>query len=210
MWIKTHRYLVCMKEFSGLQTSTSLSPPVKYCTGRSKAILLFNIFYVFFSVLCLLCLCARLFICALWSPAGKGLTSWLSFVVSNCEFVTFPLVSWVRCGTLLYRFLILAPLLTLGGQRGGAVSKIIYFGIRSCCISNISERCMQQNGSKYFPHRHYLDAGGRVKRSIFFSESSHVAYQTKGNRAQSNMKANMLSLQTLSTPWVSIKDNYFF
>ena len=44
-----------------------------------------------FSVLCLLCLCARLFICALWSPAGKGLTSWLSFVVSNCEFVTVPL-----------------------------------------------------------------------------------------------------------------------
>ena len=36
---------------------------------------------------------------ALWSPAGKGLISWLSFVVSNCEFVTFPLVSWVRCGT---------------------------------------------------------------------------------------------------------------
>ena len=52
----------------------------------------------FCSVLCLLCLCAGLFICALWSPAGKGLASWLSFVVSNCEFVTFPLVSWVRCG----------------------------------------------------------------------------------------------------------------
>ena len=44
-------------------------------------------------------LCERLFICALWSPAGKGLTSWLSFVVSNCEFVTFLLVSWVMCGT---------------------------------------------------------------------------------------------------------------
>ena len=43
----------------------------------------------FCSVLCLLCLCARLFICALWSPARKWLTSWLSFVVSNCEFVTF-------------------------------------------------------------------------------------------------------------------------
>ena len=39
-----------------------------------------------FSVLCLLCLCERLFICALWSPAGKGLTSWLSFVMSNYEF----------------------------------------------------------------------------------------------------------------------------
>ena len=33
----------------------------------------------------------RLFIRALWSPAGKELTSWLSFVVSNCEFVTFPI-----------------------------------------------------------------------------------------------------------------------
>ena len=53
----------------------------------------------FCSVLCFLCLCARLFIRVLWSPTGKGLTSWLWFVVSNCEFVTFPLVSWVRCGT---------------------------------------------------------------------------------------------------------------
>ena len=55
-------------------------------------------------LICFFCLvfamfCARLFLCALWSPAKKGLTSWLSFVVSNCEFVTFPSVSWVRCGT---------------------------------------------------------------------------------------------------------------
>ena len=35
---------------------------------------------MFFSVLCLLCLCARLLSCALLSPAGKGLASWLSFV----------------------------------------------------------------------------------------------------------------------------------
>ena len=52
-----------------------------------------------FSVLYLLCLCARLFICALWSPAGKGLISWLPFVVYNCGFITFQLVSWVRFGT---------------------------------------------------------------------------------------------------------------
>ena len=39
----------------------------------------------FCSVLCLLCLYARLFTCALWSPAEKGLISWLSFVVSSCE-----------------------------------------------------------------------------------------------------------------------------
>ena len=48
----------------------------------------------FCCVLCLLCLCARLFIhviCALWSPAGKGLTSCLSFVVST---VSLSLSHW--------------------------------------------------------------------------------------------------------------------
>ena len=35
-----------------------------------------------------------LFISALWSPAGKGLSSWLLFVMFNCVFVTFP------CGIL--------------------------------------------------------------------------------------------------------------
>ena len=33
---------------------------------------------------------SRLFIAALWSPAGKGLTSWLLFVMFNCVSVTFP------------------------------------------------------------------------------------------------------------------------
>ena len=56
----------------------------------------------------MLCFCVRLFIVALWSPAVKGLASWLSFVMSNCEFVTFPLVPLVRCGTWLYQFLIFA------------------------------------------------------------------------------------------------------
>ena len=32
--------------------------------------------------------------------------------MSNCEAVTFPLVSWVRCGALLYHFLILVLFLT--------------------------------------------------------------------------------------------------
>ena len=41
---------------------------------------------------------ACLFVDALWSPAGKGLTCWLSFMMSNCDVVTFPLVSWDRCG----------------------------------------------------------------------------------------------------------------
>ena len=43
--------------------------------------------------LCYLCLVfvmlSRLFIAAVWSPAGKGLTSWLLFIMFNCIFVTF-------------------------------------------------------------------------------------------------------------------------
>ena len=54
-------------------------------------LVLFMYLLCFCSVLCLLCLCARLFICALWSPAGKGLTSWLSFVVST---VSLSLSHW--------------------------------------------------------------------------------------------------------------------
>ena len=51
----------------------------------------------------------RLFIAALWSPAGKGLTSWLLFVMSNCDFVTFP------CGILgqVWYLIVLIPDLCL-------------------------------------------------------------------------------------------------
>ena len=40
--------------------------------------------------LCYLCLVFIMFIAALWSPAGKGLSSCLSFVMFICVFVTFP------------------------------------------------------------------------------------------------------------------------
>ena len=77
----------------------------------SKAVLLLWIFYVF--VLSCVCyvLCASVYMCFVvtcWERADL-----LALVCSVfCEFVTFPLVSWVRCGTWLYRFLIFAPLLT--------------------------------------------------------------------------------------------------
>ena len=47
------------------------------------------------------CLCARLFICALWSPAGKGLTSWHSFVVST---VSLSLSHWYPGSGLSIKF----------------------------------------------------------------------------------------------------------
>ena len=39
--------------------------------------------FVFLFCLVFAVFCARLFVCASWSPAGGGLTSWLSFVVSS-------------------------------------------------------------------------------------------------------------------------------
>ena len=73
---------------------TSFSPPVKYFTGSSKVVLLLWIIYVI-SILLVLCFRAHRFTDALWSAAGKVLTSWLSFVMSSSEVVTFPLVSGV-------------------------------------------------------------------------------------------------------------------
>ena len=53
----------------------------------------------------------------------------LSFVVSNCEFVTFPLVSWVGCGTWLYRSLIFALLLTLTNEYSVLLDNLVLFWI---------------------------------------------------------------------------------
>ena len=59
----------------------------------------------FVNLLCFLlsCVCYAFVRVCLYVPCGhllgKGWTTWLSFVVSNCEFVTFPLVSLFRCDT---------------------------------------------------------------------------------------------------------------
>ena len=142
------KYL-CVLIHIWIKGEVDLSPPVKYFTDRSKSLLLWWIFFMFFfSILCLLCLCAPLFKCALWSPAGRGLASWLSFVVSHCEFVASPLVSWVRCGTWLYRFLIVAPLLTFITSRHGCLTLIAIF-LTNVCLSEFL--CIFLTA-----HRHYL------------------------------------------------------
>ena len=63
----------------------------------------------FCSVLCLLCLCARLFICAVRSPVRKGLTSWLSYVVLT---VSLSLSHWYP-GSVWYLFVLISDLCTL-------------------------------------------------------------------------------------------------
>ena len=51
----------------------------------------------FFRLVFAVPLCVSVSVCLVvtcWERAER-----LSFVVSNCEFVTLPLVSWVWCGT---------------------------------------------------------------------------------------------------------------
>ena len=66
----------------------TLSPPVKYFywpfQGSTSLVDHLCYFCIVFVML------LRLLIAALWSPAGKGLTSWLSFLLLNCVVVTFP------------------------------------------------------------------------------------------------------------------------
>ena len=50
----------------------------------------------YFCLVFVMLLCASVYLClvvACWERADL----WHSFVMSNCEVVTFPFVSWVRC-----------------------------------------------------------------------------------------------------------------
>ena len=73
-------------------------------------------FMFFVCLVFVMSLCASVYMCFVvtcWERADL-----LALVCGvYCEFITFPLVSWVRCGTWLYRFLIFAPLLTLTGNQ---------------------------------------------------------------------------------------------
>ena len=71
--------------------------------------------YFFCGSIVFLCLVflmlSHLFFAALRSPAWKGLTSWLLLVMFIVVLLLSHVVSWFRCGTWLYRFLIFAVLL---------------------------------------------------------------------------------------------------
>ena len=63
--------------------------------------------------LCFFLMLSCLFMAAVWSPAGKGLTCWLLLVMFIVVLLLSHVVSWVKCGTWLYRFLIFAIFLTM-------------------------------------------------------------------------------------------------
>ena len=76
---------------------TGLSPPVKYfyCQFQGGTPFVDHVCYLCLVFVMLL----RLFAAALWSPEGKGLTSWLLFVMFIVILLLSYLVSWDMCGT---------------------------------------------------------------------------------------------------------------
>ena len=76
---------------------TGLSPSVKYVLLTVPR----RYFFCGSFVLFMICVCHAfaLFIAALWSPAGKGLASWLLFAILIVILTFSHVVSWVKCGT---------------------------------------------------------------------------------------------------------------
>ena len=100
----------------GWYRETSSSPPEIFLLTAQRQCFFCGLILLFVFVI-LLCLS----LAALGSPVRKGLTAWLScmwcFLV--VVFVTFPndVLSQVRCGTWLYKFLIFAFFLELSHEK---------------------------------------------------------------------------------------------
>ena len=80
--------------------------PKRFCSGKRDLWIICCLCFVFV-------LFSWLFIVALWSSAGKGLTSWLSFICCFIVYVSLShVVSFQGYGARLYQFLIFAFFLT--------------------------------------------------------------------------------------------------
>ena len=102
---------------------------ITFLTGPSKAVLLLWIFFC----ICILCL----FLAALWSPAGKELTSWLSCMWCFLVFLSLShMLSWIRCGIWLYQFLILPVFLTWNSNEATLLIRKTRSGVVFDCINS--------------------------------------------------------------------------
>ena len=77
-----------------------------------------------------------LFIAALWSPEWIELTSWLSFVMSNCVFVSFP------CGILGQVWYLIVSIPDL--------CRLSYFYVSECCEASIKAACWWGRGLTFW------------------------------------------------------------
>ena len=137
--------------------SVHLSPSIQ----RLCAVcVLLKCFIYVSSVLFLLNFHARLFIDALWSPVGKGLVFWLSLVMSNCEVVTLPLVSWFRCGAWLYRSLIFVLFLTLSWV-------MLPLQMKELAVSQLVKQCNTEKSRKQIRLFHFIDSRSFYDQSTY-------------------------------------------
>ena len=78
--------------------------------------------FVFVMLLCL-------FTAALWSPAGKGLTTWLLFMMFNCVIATFPCGFLGQVWYLIVSIPDLCHLFYYKSKVKVKYTKILYFGL---------------------------------------------------------------------------------
>ena len=121
--ILTLLYVAWLKFWSSSELRVRLAPLNRFKPSKKNILLTVprrhffcGSFMFLFCLVFAMSLCASVYMCFVvtcWKRAD--LLALMCGVF--CEFVTFPLVSWVRCGTWLYRFLIFAPLLTSIGLK---------------------------------------------------------------------------------------------
>ena len=134
--------LTVLKKFKNILFLKNCSwkiPVIFSLTVPIKAVLLL---WILFCYLCFIFVFVILSIpyAAFWSPAGKGLTFWLSYNFVLCFLVFLSLshtVSWVMCGTWLYWFLIFAFLFAFEID-------FSTYTIKSCALMQylVNNKCM--------------------------------------------------------------------
>ena len=127
-------------------------------------------------------LCASVYLCLVvtcWERADL----WLSFVVYNREFVTFPLVSVVWCGTWLYRFLIFAPLLTFMQH---ICLLCLWEAVQNILMLSIQNSISLQ--TFYCDALFYLTKATMAKWSFWAATLSHVIPCKQINRCFDNLQ----------------------
>ena len=152
----------------------------------------------------------------LWSPAGNGLTSWLSFVVSYCEFLTFQLVTIRILSQVWYLIVSIPDLCTL--------TKRVWYRFLCCrhCwklgvhtrVVPVSHRLFLLHGTRIlsvFPSMNLLqDSSINMSinlpiSSIFYCDFNDTPHRLCWNWLEGDL--DLLTLQRLQLPagWLKCK-----
>ena len=155
-----------------------------------------------------------LFIAALWSPAGKGLTPWHLLVMFIVFLLLFHVVSWVWCGTWLYRFLIFVVFLdiTMLGffqqfweRPWPKLGKMIELTVK---LGEISDR-EHNKGSKIYPQNQIILDCIMPTISLYvivMRKFIVVIWTTRFCKCKRNAQVSLEVTPTLLSAFVSLKE----